>query len=88
MSVGMLEPRVKSMARAKGRPKTSERDDVTVRLDRGIVAKLKVVAARQEVSLAELLTEMVREAAERLYLKTVQDMAAEATKPRPKGGKG
>ena len=87
MSVGMLV-REKPMAKPKGRPKTSERDDVTVRLDRGIVAKAKVIAARRDVSLAELLSEMIRETVDQSYDKMVREMAAESGRPRPKGGKG
>ena len=82
MSVGML---VRS--KPKGRPRTSERDDVTVRLDRAIVAKAKVIAARRDVSLAELLSEMVRETVDQSYDKMVEEMSSERS-GRPKGGKG
>jgi hypothetical protein len=41
-----------------GRPRTSERDDVTVRLDRAIAAKARYVAEVRGVSLAEYLSEI------------------------------
>lgn len=39
-----------------GRPKSSDRDDVTVRIDRGIAAKARYVAEVRGISLAEYLT--------------------------------
>lgn len=40
-----------------GRPKTSERDDVTVRLDRQVAAQARYVAETRGISLAEYLTD-------------------------------
>jgi hypothetical protein len=47
------------MAKA-GRPKSSERDDVTVKIDRGIVSKAKMIASARSVPLAEYLSELLR----------------------------
>jgi hypothetical protein len=44
----------------KGRPKTSERDDVTVKLDRGVASMAKWVASSRGITLAEYLTELLR----------------------------
>jgi hypothetical protein len=49
------------MARAKGRPKRSERDDVTVKVDRTLVGKAKLIATHRGISVAELFTEALRE---------------------------
>lgn len=42
-----------------GRPKTSDRDDVTVRVDRSAVAQARQVAEARGVSLAEYLTGII-----------------------------
>ena len=74
---------------AKGRPKSSDRDDVTVRLDRGIAYKLKMVAAAREISLAELLSELVRAEADRVFLEVMTEVQAKnRVKSKPKGPKG
>ena len=39
-----------------GRPKTSDRDDVTVKLDRAIAAKARYVAEVKGIALAEYLS--------------------------------
>jgi hypothetical protein len=43
-----------------GRPATSTRDDVVVKIDRGIVAKARFVAENRKIPLAEYLTEALR----------------------------
>ena len=42
-----------------GRPKTSERDDVSVKVDRAAIAKARYVAEVRGVHLAEYLTETI-----------------------------
>ena len=56
-----------AMAKPKGRPAISERDDVTVRLDRQVAAKLRYVAEARGISLAEILTEFLRPIADREF---------------------
>jgi hypothetical protein len=49
------------MARKRtGRPKTSTRDDVVARIDRGVIAKARYVAETRKISLAEYLSEILR----------------------------
>jgi hypothetical protein len=49
------------MAKKKaGRPATSTRDDVVVKIDRGIVAKARFVAENRKIPLAEYLSEALR----------------------------
>jgi hypothetical protein len=58
MQTATLDP---PMAKKKaGRPATSTRDDVTVKIDRGIVAKARFVADSRQVPLAEYLSESLR----------------------------
>ena len=68
-----------TMARPKGRPKKSERDDTTVRLDRAIVAKAKLVAIwlGLEGGVAELLSDLVRGPVDRAYGKMLRDIGPE-----------
>lgn len=47
-----------------GRPK-GERDDITVRMDKGVVAKCRYVADVRGISLAEYLSEAMRPVADR-----------------------
>lgn len=51
----------KTMGRKRtGRPPTSERDDVVVKLDRIVAADARNIAEKRGISLAEYLTEAVR----------------------------
>ena len=54
-----------------GRPK-SERDDVTVKLDRGVVARARYVAEIRGVTLAEYLSEAVRPIVDRDFGKAAK----------------
>ena len=48
------------MAKKAGRPATSTRDDVAVKIDRVLAAKARFVAENRKISLAEYLTEALR----------------------------
>ncbi len=63
MSVGLEDVMVKP----KGRPRKSVRDDTTAKLDRAILAKAKLVAADRGISVAELLSELVRIPLDKAY---------------------
>jgi hypothetical protein len=54
-----------------GRPK-SERDDVTVKMDRGLVARARFVAEIRGVTLAEYLSEAVRPVVDRDFGKAAK----------------
>jgi hypothetical protein len=55
-----------------GRPKSSDRDDVTVRLDRAITAKARYVAEIRGVSLAEYLSSITSGPVERDFEKATR----------------
>lgn len=52
----------RDMAKQKrtGRPPKSTRDDIAVKIDRGLVARARYVADNRKVTLAEYLTEALR----------------------------
>jgi hypothetical protein len=51
----------KPMAKKRmGRPPTSDRDDIAVKLDRNVAADARYIAEKRSMSLAEYLTELVR----------------------------
>jgi len=43
-----------------GRPPTSERDDIVVKMDRAVAADARWIAEKRAMSLAEYLTEALR----------------------------
>lgn len=65
------------MAKKAGRPKTSERDDVSVKVDRVIVGKAKLIAAHRGVTLAELLSESLRSPIDKAYGQMLRELNAE-----------
>ena len=48
------------MAKPKGRPKTSERNDKAVKIDRRIAGWAEIVAKAQGISLAEYLSNILK----------------------------
>jgi hypothetical protein len=60
----------------RGRPKASERDDKSVKLDRTVVEQAQLVARARRVTLAEYLTELIRVPVERAYRQEVKNLAA------------
>lgn len=63
-----------SMANKGGRPKTSTRDDVTVKVSRRIVGKAKLLAAHRGVSIAELFSEMLEGPVDRGYIAMLKEL--------------
>ncbi len=56
----------KTMGRKRtGRPPTSERDDIVVKLDRAVAAQARYIAETRGISMAEYLTEALRPIAAR-----------------------
>lgn len=55
-----LEREIPEMAKAKGRPKRSERHDVTLKADATVVGWAKLIAKARGISLAEYVTETLR----------------------------
>jgi hypothetical protein len=57
-----------------GRPKTSERQDVSIKFDRGLARKARMIAEARNVSMAEYLSEMTRPIIDRDYLKVMREL--------------
>jgi hypothetical protein len=55
-----------------------ERDDVTVKLDRTLVGKAKLVATHRGVPVAELLSELARAPLDRAYAQMLRDLEGKA----------
>ena len=53
------------MSRPKGRPKTSERQDVSTKFDKALLGMARMVATAKGVSLAEYISEAARPAIEK-----------------------
>ena len=62
------------MARPKGRPKTSERNDRTARVDATILGWADMVAKAKGISLAEYLSETLRVPVSRDFARVMEQM--------------
>jgi hypothetical protein len=62
-----------AVARPKGRPKLSKRDDVPVKVGLALGGKAKLVATYRGVSVAALFTEMLGGPVGRVYVRMVRD---------------
>lgn len=65
------------MAKRKGRPRTSERDDVSVKIDRRVAARARIVASDAGIPLAKLLTEIVSSGIDKRYAAVVKKLNSE-----------
>jgi len=62
-----------TMAKRKaGRPKTSDRDDVAVKIDRALVGMAKMVATAKGVTLAEYISAAARGAIEKDFAREME----------------
>lgn len=59
------------VAKSKGRPRAG-RDDVTAKIDRGVLMKAKIVASAKKMTLAEYLTETLQAHVERDWTKVIR----------------
>ena len=64
------------MAKKRGRPKTSERTDVAVKIDRAVAAKAKAIATHRGTSVAEVLSELARPAIDKAYAAMLRELEA------------
>jgi hypothetical protein len=63
------------MAKKKmGRPKTSTRDDVSIKYDRVLARRAKAVADSRRISMAEYLSEMTRPVVDGDYAKLLREL--------------
>lgn len=67
----MVVAELSGVAKSKGRPR-SGRDDVTAKIDRGVLMKAKIVASAKKMTLAEYLTETLQSHVERDWAKVVR----------------
>jgi len=65
-----------SMGTVMARPKSkkSERDDVAVKLDRAVVGKARMIATHKGISVAELLSDMVRPSVDKAYGQMLREL--------------
>lgn len=70
----------KPMAKKMGRPKSSERDDVTIKFDRLLANKARHVALAKGVPMVEYLSELARGQIERDYAKILRAIEEEGGK--------
>ena len=69
------------MAKAKGRPKqahSSARDDLTVKLDRAVVTQARAIASFYGITVAEVISETVREPMARYYARMLREAEGQA----------
>lgn len=62
------------MAKPKGRPKSSQRNDATAKIDAGLITKAKFVADTRDMPLAEYLSELLRGPVDRDFAKAVKQV--------------
>jgi hypothetical protein len=63
------------MAKKKmGRPKTSTRDDVSIKYDRVLARRAKAVADGKRISMAEYLSEITRPVVDGDYAKLLREL--------------
>lgn len=62
------------VARPRGRPKTSARDDVTVKIDRRLKGIAENVATYRGTNVAALLSELLEHPLELAYLQMMRDL--------------
>ncbi len=60
------------MAKAKGRPKSSLRQDVSIKFDKGLVGMARMIARAKGVALAEYLSEAARPVIERDFAREMR----------------
>jgi hypothetical protein len=61
-----------TVARTKAKP--AGRNDVAVKLDRAVVGKARLIATHKDVSVAELLTELVRGPVDKAYAVMLREL--------------
>jgi fructose-1,6-bisphosphatase/sedoheptulose 1,7-bisphosphatase-like protein len=69
-----------SMGKARGRPKTSDRDDKTVRIARPLASKVKALSDHEGIPVAQILSEILEEPLNARYLKMLKELGAKGHK--------
>lgn len=64
-----------TMAKKRGgRPKTSERQDVSIKFDKTLAGKARLISQGRGISMAEYLEEMTRSLIDRDYAKLLREL--------------
>jgi hypothetical protein len=63
-----------------GRPKTSERQDVSIKFDRTLARKARLISEGRGISMAEYLSELSRPVIDRDYARLMRDLEEEAAR--------
>jgi len=74
-----------AMAKRMGRPKSSVRQDVSIKFDRTLAGKARMIALGKGISMAEYLSEMSRPMIDRDYAKLMRELETPGPSS-PKGG--
>lgn len=69
----LLERPEAAVAKKRGRPATSDRDDVPVKVDRQVAADLRRVAEYRGIHLAEFVTEILRPIAAKEFARYLKE---------------
>lgn len=64
-----------TVAKKRGRPQ-SERNDQSVKVDRSVVGKAKAVATHRGITVAELISEMLRAPIDKAYAQMLRELDA------------
>lgn len=64
------------MTKPKGRPKTSDRNDVTVKMDRQVIDMARMVALHRKTTLAELLSDITRGPIEKMHAAMIRELGS------------
>lgn len=67
------------MAKKMGRPRSSVRDDTSIKFDRRLARRAKMIAGARGISTAEYLSEMTRPMIDRDYVEMMRELDGEAT---------
>jgi hypothetical protein len=68
---------VSTMAKKMGRPKSSDRDDVSIKFDRILAGKARLISQGRGISMTEYLSEMTRTFIDRDYAKLMRELEEE-----------
>jgi hypothetical protein len=67
-------------------PRKPKRDDIAVKIEAAVYRQARIVAARQDITIAEYLSALLREPVAEDYHRAVAQMAQETKKEHPKKG--
>lgn len=72
--MSIVEKEERPAKKRPGRPKTSDRVDGSVKIDRRLLTLAKRIADHEGISVAEMLSEIIRAPIEKRYSKMLRDL--------------